>query len=168
MLAKTVYRPIAPEDVPLIATLHDRVFGPGRFARTAYRIREQMEPGQGVSRFCRLAILDDQVIAALRMSEVTIGGAPGAVLLGPLVVAPERVNQGHGRALIREALDAAKAAGMRLVILVGDESYYGRFGFKRVPPGVITLPGPVDPTRLLAVELADGALVDYSGLVAGR
>ncbi|WP_072393885.1 N-acetyltransferase [Hyphomicrobium sp. CS1GBMeth3] len=168
MLAKTLYRPIAPEDVPLVSALHDRVFGPGRFARTAYRIREQMEAGSWASRFCRLAAAEDHLVAALRMSEVTIGGKPGAVLLGPLVVAPEHANQGHGRALIREALDAAKAGGVRIVILVGDESYYGRVGFKRVPPGAITMPGPVDPARVLAVELADGALADYSGLVAGR
>ncbi len=58
-------------------------------------------------------------------------------------------------------LDAARASGVRLVVLVGDEPYYGRFGFKPVPPGAITLPGPVNPLRLLAVELAPGALPDY-------
>lgn len=169
MLAKIVYRPMTPEDVPLVSALHDRVFGPGRFARTAYRVREQMGPGHEVSPFCRLATAgDERPIAAVRMSGIAIGGKPGAALLGPLVVAPEHASQGHGRALIREALAAARDGGVRLVVLVGDESYYGRFGFRKVPPGTITLPGPVDPARILAAELVPGALADYSGLVSGR
>lgn len=168
MLAKVIYRPMAPEDVPLVSALHDRAFGPGRFARTAYRVREQMGPGREVSRFCRLAVAGDRPIAAVRMSEIAIGGKPGAALLGPIVVAPEHAGQGFGRALIKEALDAARAGGVRLVVLVGDESYYGRLGFKRVPPGTITLPGPVDPARILADELVAGALAEYAGPISGR
>ena len=54
-------------------------------------------------------------------------------------------------------------------MLVGDEPYYGRFGFHPVPPGQITLPGPVDARRLLAAELAPGALAGYrGGVIAAR
>jgi predicted N-acetyltransferase YhbS len=49
--------------------------------------------------------------------------------------------------------------------LVGDEPYYGKCGFKRVPPGGATMPGPVDPARLLIAELAEGAFDGVSGLV---
>src|SRR5690606_2926673 len=111
-----------------------------------------------ISDFCRLATADDRIAAAIRMSEIMIGGKPGAALLGPIVVAPEHEGQGYGRALIKEAMDAARTAGIRLVVLVGDEPYYGRFGFKPVAPGTITFPGPVNPVRILAAELADGAL----------
>jgi len=168
MLAKIMTRPATPEDIPLISALHDRAFGPGRFARTAYRVREQMGLGREISDFCRLATTGERIVAAIRLSEILIGGKPGAVLLGPLVVAPEYAGQGYGRALIKEAMDAAAAAGNRLVVLVGDESYYGRFGFAPVAPGTITLPGPVDPTRLLAAELENGALSEYHGPISGR
>lgn len=167
MLSQVVTRPLTPEDVPLISALHDRVFGPGRFARTAYRVREQMGPAAEVSPYCRVAMRDGEPIAALRMSEISIGGRTGAALLGPLVVAPEHANQGYGRKLVGEALAALSDAGARLVVLVGDEPYYGRFGFKPVELGTITFPGPVNPARILAVELAPGALADYSGLIAG-
>ena len=50
----------------------------------------------------------------------------------------------------------ARAEGFSLVLLVGDMPYYGRFGFNPVPPGQITLPGPVDPARLLSLELVPG------------
>jgi len=67
---------------------------------------------------------------------------------------------------VSEALDALKAAGFSLVVLVGDEPYYGRFGFKPVPFKSIAFPGPVNPARILAVELVAGALPRYRGLVA--
>lgn len=167
MLSKVVTRPVQPDDVPLISALHDRVFGPGRFARTAYRVREQMSD-QEVSRFCRLAMDGDRLAAALRLSEITISGKPGALLLGPLVVAPEYAGQSYGHSLMRDAIAAARAEGLKLIVLIGDEPYYGRLGFRSVPPGTLTFPGPVDPRRILALELEDGALASFSGLVAGR
>lgn len=155
-------RQATAEDLPAISRLHARVFGPGRFARTAYRVREGTPD---VSAFCRVAYLGGQIIAALRFTPITIGDKPGALLLGPLAVTPELSGQGFGKRLIAEALDQAKTAGMRLVVLVGDAPYYARFGFKPVPAGQIVLPGPADPARILAAELCEGALADYVGLV---
>ncbi|MGE0700605.1 MAG: GNAT family N-acetyltransferase [Hyphomicrobiaceae bacterium] len=101
-------RPATLADMPAIAALSARVFGPGRFVRTAYRVREGTPD---VSEFCRVALLGDRVVAAIRMTEITIGGRGGALLLGPLAVASELANQGHGRRLIAESLDAARADG---------------------------------------------------------
>ncbi|AHB48428.1 GCN5 family acetyltransferase [Hyphomicrobium nitrativorans NL23] len=167
MLSPIVTRPVTPEDVPHISALHDRVFGPGRFARTAYRVREGLSDGDA-SRYCRCAMDGDRLIAALRMSEIAIGGTSGALLLGPLVVAPEYGGRGYGHGLIREAIAAARADGLKLIVLIGDEPYYGRLGFRPVPPGTMTFPGPVDPNRILALELQDGALAQYSGAISGR
>jgi predicted N-acetyltransferase YhbS len=85
-----------------------------------------------------------------------------------LAVDPEFAGKGHGRQLVGEALEQARADGIRLVVLVGDEPYYARFGFHPVPPGQIVLPGPVDPKRLLAAELAPGALQSYRGLIVAK
>lgn len=156
-------RLVAAGDLDRISALHAKVFGPGRFARTAYRVRE----GHGLrSPFCRAAFDGDRLVAALRLTEITIGGRGGALLLGPLAVDPSRTGQGHGRRLIAEATADARSRGQRLIVLVGDLPYYGRFGFKPVPPGQIVFPGPVDPARILAAELVDGALADYRGPVA--
>ena len=161
MSAPVTTRALTSDDAERIAALHARVFGPGRFARTAYRVREGTPP---VTRHCRGAFLGARLIAALRLTEVTIGGEPGALLLGPLAVDPDFAGEGWGRKLVSECLAEAKQEGLRLVVLVGDEAYYGRFGFKRVA-GTITLPGPVDPARILAAELAPGAGERYRGLV---
>jgi predicted N-acetyltransferase YhbS len=67
--------------------------------------------------------------------------------------------------LIRHALDEGRAKGYRLVVLVGDEPYYGRLGFKPIPKGLATLPGPVDPARLLVCELTEGAFEGVGGMI---
>jgi predicted N-acetyltransferase YhbS len=160
-----VVRPALPEDSPDIRALHVRAFGPGRFVRTAYRVREGTDE---FSPFCRVCRIDEQLVAALRFTPILIGGRDGALLLGPLAVDPAFANQGYGRGLVGEALEAARGAGITLVLLVGDEPYYAKLGFRGIPRGQITLPGPVDPERLLAVELVPGALASYCGLVAAN
>ena len=154
---------LRPEDSADIRALHARAFGPGRFARTAYRLREGTAEA---SPFCRVCRIDGQLAAAVRFTPILIGGRGGALLLGPLAVDPAFANQGHGRGLVATALEAARSAGIALVVLVGDEPYYARLGFRPVPRGQIALPGPVDPDRLLAAELVAGALAGYSGLVS--
>jgi predicted N-acetyltransferase YhbS len=165
MSPKLTVRSVAAADLPLILALHRRVFGPGRFARTAYRVREGTPP---VSRFCLMAMLDKELVAAIRFTEVKIGDTPGVLLLGPLAVEPRVAGQGYGKRIVAEGIENARRAGVKLVVLVGDLPYYGRFGFVRVPAGQIMLPGPVDPARLLAAELVLGSLSSYRGSVSAR
>jgi len=148
-------------DGPAIDRLHERTFGPGRYARTAYRLREQAAHRLDLSFTARIGTL---LVGSVRLTPVRIGEAP-ALLLGPLTVEPPFRERGVGQALIERALAAARAQGHRLVILVGDESYYGRSGFKRIPPGRVFMPGPVDPERLLVAELNDGTFDGVSGSV---
>jgi len=155
-------RPLTPADFPAVSRLHAKVFGPGRFTRTAYRVREG---APALSPYCRVALLGDRLVAAVRFTPINIGRVGGALLLGPLAVDPAFANRGYGRGLVGEAMDAARADGLSLVLLVGDEPYYARLGFVRVPVGQITLPGPVNPTRILAAELVPGALTTFSGMV---
>jgi predicted N-acetyltransferase YhbS len=158
---------ILPEtaaDAPAIDRLHERTFGPGRYAKTAYRLREQVVHSIELSFIARVGTL---LVGSVRLSPVRIGEAK-ALLLGPLTVEPPFRDRGVGQALIGRALEEARARGHRLVVLVGDEPYYGKCGFKRIPGGRVTMPGPVDPARLLVAELADGAAADLSGLIAGE
>lgn len=160
-----VTRRTEPGDLAAVNALQSRAFSPGRFARTAYRVREGAPE---LSPFCRVAYRGERLIATLRMTPITIGDKAGALLLGPLAVDPEEAGRGYGRRLVAEALDAARSAGIALVLLVGDMAYYGRLGFAPVPPGRLRLPGPVDPARLLAAELTSGALTEFNGYVAAH
>ncbi len=86
------------------------------------------------------------MVGSVRQLPICIGDTP-ALLLGPLTVEPPFRDRGIGRALMDRALADAKAAGHRLIVLVGDEAYYSRVGFKRIPKGRTAMPGPVDPAR---------------------
>ena len=149
-------------DGEALSRLSAEAFGPGRFARSAYRVREGIAP---VAALCLAASLDGRLVGGVRFTAIKIGTEERAVLLGPLVVDPAVKGNGYGRALVEEGLARAKAEGFGLVLLVGDMPYYGRFGFAPVPLGQITLPGPVDPARLLALELVPGALIGATGQV---
>ncbi|MEE7456670.1 GNAT family N-acetyltransferase [Methylorubrum populi] len=156
-----VIRPEHPDDAPAIERLHARAFGPGRFARTAYRLREGGSP---LPDLCLTALVGTYLVGSVRIGSAEAGGGP-LLVLGPLTVDPSFSDRGIGTSLMRASLDAARAAGHGLVILVGDAPYYARFGFRPVPPGRLALPGPVDPARFLWLELFDGASAGRSGPV---
>jgi predicted N-acetyltransferase YhbS len=159
-----ILEPATEGDAEPIERLNERVFGPGRFARSAYRIRETTAPEPTLSFVARVGTL---LVGASAMTPLAIGAA-SALLLGPLIVEPVFRSQGIGEALVTRSLEAARAAGWKLVILVGDEEYYARMGFQRAPRGRISLPGPVNPDRLLYCELEPGALAAAAGEVRGR
>lgn len=161
-MVSIITRQATSADLKTIAALHALTFGPGRYTRTAYRIREGSPPSALHS---RVALQGEKIIAALTMTPVTIGNTTGAALLGPVAVDPAFAKQGAGRRLISESLIEAKANNVSLIILVGDMSYYERFGMTQVPLDQIELPGPFNPARLLAAELEAGAIKRYSGLV---
>jgi predicted N-acetyltransferase YhbS len=150
-----------PEDAAAIERLHERTFGPGRYARTAYRIRERMVHRLDLSYAARIGTL---LVGSVRLTSICVGDTP-ALLLGPLTIEPPFRDKGIGKAMMERALKNAKEKGHKLVVLVGDEPYYARVGFKRVPRGMISMPGPADPARILAVELTEGALAGVSGIV---
>lgn len=155
--------PVTPADYAAIGALHDLVFGPGSLTRTAYRIREGLPYHTPL---CRLAAHGPRLMGFIRFAPICIGSKCGALMLGPLAVHSDYANQGHARRLIGEGLHAARADGVALVLLVGDGTYYTKLGFAPVPSGQITMPGPVDPARLLAYELQNDALRRATGLIA--
>jgi len=148
-------------DAQVVERLHERTFGPGRFVLSAYRLREHVDHLLDLSFTARIGTL---LVGSVRQLPICIGDTK-ALLLGPLTVEPPFRSRGVGRALLERALGDAKAKGHRLVLLVGDEAYYSRVGFKAVPQGRATMPGPVDYNRLLVAELVDGAFEGVSGAI---
>jgi predicted N-acetyltransferase YhbS len=150
-----------PDDAQAIERLHERTFGPGRFARSAFRIREKMAHLPDLSFTARIGTL---LVGSVRLTRICIGDTP-ALMLGPLTVEPPFRSRGIGKALIARALKDARAKGHKLVVLVGDEPIYAGSGFKKAPKGLVKMPGPVDPARLLIAELSAGAFDGVSGMI---
>jgi len=145
----------------LVEHLNQTTFGPGRFAKSAYRLRE------GVSQVADLAFVAieaGELRGSVRFWPVMIGGQR-ALMLGPLAVQSDQRGRGIGVALMEHALEEARRRGHEVVILVGDEPYYAKVGFAKLPPGRIRFPGPVDPSRILGLSLKPGSLLNLAGEV---
>ena len=151
-----------PEHAPAIEALLDLSFGSGRAAKTVYRLRQGVAP---IPELCFVAVEAEVLQGTIRYWPVTLAGTLPALLLGPIAVAEERRSEGLGAVLIEHSLAQAAKLGHRIVLLVGDAPYYGRFGFRRDLALGLDLPGPVDLERFLGLDLVPGALDGVCGAV---
>jgi len=158
---KITIRTERPVDVAAREALLDTAYGPVRHSKPSARLRRGRLPAEGLS---FVAVERGRIIGSVRLWHVEAGRKRPALLLGPLAVHPDARRQGVGAALMQRAMDEAAQRGHGAVILVGDASYYGRFGFSAEKTRALTLPG-ADQARLLASELVPGALADGFGRI---
>lgn len=149
-------------DVDPREALLDERFGASRLEKTSERLREGRLAAEGLSLSARDG---GRLVGTVRLWHVAAGPGRPALLLGPLAVAATHEGRGVGSGLMRVALAKAAALGHRAVLLVGDEPYYARFGFRADLTSGLWLPGPVDRSRFLGLELAPKALAGALGLV---
>ena len=150
-----------PSDDAAVERLVNSVFGPGRFAKTAYRLREGVAPDPRLS-FVAEDPKPGALLGAVRFWPVIVGKRP-SFLLGPLAVDPNLRGRGIGIALMQRGIEEARALGYQSVVLVGDEPYYAKVGFTKLKPGQVRFPGPVDGNRVLGLALSEGALETLLG-----
>ena len=148
-------------DVVAREALLDACFGENRHMRTCQRLRDGRAPAEGLA---LSAVRRGQLVGTVRLWHVSAGGLP-ALVLGPLAVDATSRELGIGAGLMVEALAAARARGHGAVILLGDAPYYARFGFSAEKTGGLSLPGPFERERLLALELREGALDGAWGMI---
>jgi predicted N-acetyltransferase YhbS len=149
----------APGDEARIAALTEAGFGPGRYAKSAYRLREGVAAEASLS---FVAVEDGVLRGSVRFWPIKVGDE-NALLLGPLAVEGAQRGRGIGISLMQAGIAAARDGDWRAILLVGDAPYYSRVGFVALKPGQVRFPGPVDQNRLLGLALVDGALENLSG-----
>jgi len=154
-------RPEQAGDSARIEALNADAFGPGRYAKSAYRLREGADPLVELS---FVAVEDGTLRGSVRFWPISVGGHE-ELLLGPLAVQGDQRGRGIGIALMQAGIAAAQTGAWRAILLVGDEPYYAKVGFSRLPPGRVKFPGPVDQNRLLGLSLKSGELLTLSGEV---
>ncbi len=152
--------PEREQDAPLVEALIARAFGPGRFVKTAERLREGNRPLLDLS---FVAWRDGRAVGCVRLWPILIGETP-ALLLGPFAVEEEFRGQGLGAALIVRACEAAASASHQWMLLVGDAEFFVPLGFSRAAG--VTLPGPVGTRRVLLRPLSDETDAAPTGLVS--
>jgi predicted N-acetyltransferase YhbS len=154
------------QDAARVEALNQESFGPGRFAKSAYRLREGVSPVAGLS---FVAVENEpggsEVLrGSVRFWPVKVGGHE-ELLLGPLAVRSDQRGRGIGIALMQAGIEVARKGPWRGILLVGDEPYYTKVGFSRLPPGRVKFPGPVDQNRILGLSLKSGELLTLSGQI---
>ncbi|WP_448582050.1 GNAT family N-acetyltransferase [Thermaurantiacus sp.] len=144
-----IIRPRQPEDQSAIAELIGRCFPAPRRQRTAELLRGQSKPLAGLA---FVAAADGCILGSVACHPVQWKGPDGSarplVLLGPLVSDPRRRGEGIGLRLMARAVAALDRVGADSM-LIGDQPYYGRFGYRADATAGWRLPGPVEPERLL-------------------
>lgn len=155
-------------DVPAREALLDRAMGPMRRRKSSEKLRRGRLPSAGLAFSARDT--GGTLLGTVRLWDVRLGEGARALLLGPLAVEPSVKSAGIGSALMRFALAEAERLGHGAVLLVGDAPYYARFGFSAAKTGTLSMPGPYERERFLAVELREGALDGAKGTLqaAGR
>ncbi len=147
-------------DAPEVEGLYDICFSPDRHRLSSYQLRGGVRP---IAQLCQVAH-DDQgaLVGAIRYWPVHVGDAD-ALLLGPIAVHPARQGTGLGRLLIGQTVALAQKQGWTRIMLVGDEPYYGRFGFEVLPN--VVMPPPTDPARVLGFTKDTDAWIGIAGAV---
>ena len=152
-----VVRAEAAADVFARDAILDRAMAPNWRRKASNRLRRGRRPSEGLA----FVAVDEAgtVVGTVRLWDIAAGeGGPAALMLGPLAVDPAVKSAGIGAALMRHAVAEAARLGHRAILLVGDAPYYARFGFSVGRTGALAMPGPYERERLLALELAEGAL----------
>lgn len=153
-----------PDYQDIIETMNSEAFGPARFTRAAHLIREEGGHDMALS---FIALIDSKLVGTIRMTPITVGKVD-AYLLGPIVVSPKFRSLGLGSLLMNHTIEQTRKAGVPFILLAGDEPYYRRFGFSKVSAADFVMPRPVNPERLLALELVDGTIAGVKGLVCHK
>ena len=151
-----------PPDVAAREALLDETFGNVRWHKSSQRLRDGRLPADGLA---FVATDNKRVVGTARLWNIVCGTGEPALLLGPVAVASDCRNRGIGTAMVRHALNTARRREHRAIVLVGDAPYYGRFGFSAETAAALRMPGPFERNRLLALELAPGALRGARGVL---
>jgi predicted N-acetyltransferase YhbS len=154
-----------PPDTAAREALLDEAFGKLRWRKSSQRLRNGRPPAEGLA---FVATDGKRVVGTTRLWTISCGTGKPALLLGPVAVAAGYRNRGIGAALVSHAISESRRLGHTAIILVGDATYYGRFGFSAEKTAALRMSGPFERHRLLGLELLPGALDGARGILRAR
>lgn len=163
--------PLSAVEPDLVEQLLDAAFGSDRRQRTAYKIRQGTDWLDALS----FAVLDDENYMAgiIQVWPVALTDKENRrfplLMVGPVAVMPNLQRAGYGKGLMTASLGAidapARQGGTVLPqVMIGDEEYYGRWGFSPRHTLHWQCPGPWQPERLL-LRTDNPAVLPYAGML---
>jgi len=152
-------RPERPGDAARIHAVHAAAFPTTAEARLVDQLR-----AAGSLRVSLVAEVGDVVVGHVAFSPVTASSGAAGAGLAPISVVDSYRRRGIAAGLIRTGLDACREAGFGWAVVLGQSTYYSRFGFRAASEfGLSAEYG--GGTAFQALELARGALPVGGGLV---
>lgn len=151
----------APTDWPVIAQINRDAFGGDFEVNLVQDLRQD-----GLVFGAYVVIANQQIVGHAVFSHLPVkldGAAVPSLALGPISVRSDYRGQSVGKLLINTGLDAARAAGIKAMFVLGDPAYYGRFGFNSHLASHLN--APFEEDSFMALELVDGALDGQRGVV---
>jgi predicted N-acetyltransferase YhbS len=145
-------RQISNEDNDKIIKLLHKSFGPGRFARSVYRLREKNDRD---TEFSYIYELNNQILSSISYYKTFLNNDINGLLLGPLAVDPEHRGKGYGVELVKYTIALIKkTTTYDFILVIGDYHYYEKFGFKKIN-NTFSFYGPVNSEKVLILHLKD-------------
>jgi predicted N-acetyltransferase YhbS len=127
-------------------------FGPGRFARSVYRLREKNDRD---TEFSYIYELNNQILSSISYYKTFLNNDINGLLLGPLAVDPEHRGKGYGVELVKYTIALIKKTmAYDFILVIGDYHYYEKFGFKKIN-NTFSFYGPVNSEKVLILPLKD-------------
>lgn len=155
------------EDLDAVLEVERRAFGRDSEANL---VGDLLVDASAAPRLSLLAIEHGRPVAHVLFTAVNVVGAEPSVrasILAPLAVVPEVQGHGCGRRLVENGLLRLGDSGVQMVFVLGDPSYYARFGFTSAGRRGLEAPFPIPAEHVdawMVRALGNGAV----GSIAGR
>lgn len=167
MTQSAAIRAERPEDLPQIYEVNQLAFGQADEADLVDRLRADGDVLVSLVALGTDGGTNGRIDGHILFSRLVIAGADGAKIeaaaLAPVAVRPDCQRQGLGSALIRAGIEACRARGLGILVVLGHPAYYPRFGFSAALAR--PLKAPFSGDAFMALELSPGALGGKAGTV---
>jgi len=163
---KLVLRSERPEDHDFVEEINRLAFNSDLEAAVLQSIRKSDD---FIPELSIVSLIRDRIAGHILLIPVKIGEGQDqnlSLALVSMAVKPEFHGAGIGSALVDTAIKRARKRGYRSLTVIGQESYYSRFGFSRASRWDIYTPFQLADRFFLAMELVSGGLKGVSGVVS--
>ena len=99
-----------------------------------------------------VAVSDDVVLGHIMFSIISVGRS-GAIALAPLAVRPDKQRNGIGSLLVTSGHELARRMGYSCSVVLGDHSYYSKFGYEKASAYGIIAPFDVPDEYYMVCNL---------------
>ena len=158
-------RPEEAHDIPAISELHRSAFGGDIEVKIVEAVRASPEFIRDLS---LVAVKDRRVVGHILLSLIhieTVALSSPALALAPIAVLPGCQKRGIGSLLVVEGLRRCRGLGHSIVVVVGEPSFYTRFGFTPARARGLEAPFPVPDEAFMVLELQGGTCGGIRGMV---